>query len=101
MFDIGKYYSCPDYYLLVYPTKKVAKEALVLRPAAAYETEAERVTKYWSKQLKCKINHTQPEHIFYLIKKIKEGSRYYLFCIFPNLVGWIIWEDWIKLKEVN
>ncbi len=99
-FKTGKLYKCPDYFLMIYPTKKEARPA-VCRGTAAMSGPGVSVAvnwaNYWSRELKCQVRYSMPGEIFMLLKR----DGVFLHVLFGDIAGWIIHETWLDIKEAQ
>jgi len=94
MIEVGKLYSCPEYFLLLYPDKDTAAP----RPHAAVEAldHAAAVAAYWTRELGKPVSSCDPETPL-LVLSIKEE---YIEVLAGDKKGWIINMDWLELKEI-
>lgn len=91
-----KLYKCPDYGLLVYPTREQAKSVVHIgwSVAAAPDRSAAAVD-YWSQYLGCKVNYSKPNELFMCLKT--QGQFAYV--LFGEIQGWITTQDWLNILE--
>ena len=107
--EIGKLYSCSGYFLLLYPDKEAvalvvaaATMALDLRaaratPAAATAVAArDAVAAHWSKRLKKPVSYSEPKTPLLVLSVDKK----YVEVLAGDKKGWIINEDYLKIKEL-
>lgn len=87
MFEVGKLYKCPEYYLLSYPNEEIATDAQPAAPTL-------RVAEYWLEYYNCrtKVRYINPNDIFMCLKLDKEVMQ--VLC--GEHVGWILIEDWLQ-----
>ena len=88
MTNNNPFYICEKYYLLIYETKENAVAAPSMAAAAWPE--------YWSKELNSRVSFSNPNEPIFLVKN--EGK--YWNVIIGERGGWIIVEDWLRLKAL-
>lgn len=94
MIEVGKLYSCSEYFLMLYPDKDTA---VVGRGAAAAATAAAvAVAAYWTRELGKPVSYCYPLTPL-LVLSVKEK---YIEVLAEDKVGWIINEDWLNIKEI-
>ncbi len=102
-FKPGKLYRCPEYFLLLYPTKEKASRA---RGHSAMDTAgdtgvspamAEVIMSYWAKQLNCQVWYSEPGEIFMFLEEY-EGL---LHILFGEKQGWITHKGYFNIVEAN
>ena len=99
MFEVGKLYICEKYYLLLYPDKNATRTAEkdLEDPARGNLRLADMGASYWSKKL--------GKPVFYVEKDIPililSGKTGYMEVLAGDRKGWIIYRDWLELKEIN
>jgi hypothetical protein len=92
MLEVGKLYSCSEYFLGLFPDKEAAAAAV---PAAASGAAAVYAA-YWSKKFDKPVsycNHLTP----LLVLSVNEK---YVEVLAGDKVGWIINEYWSNIKEI-
>ncbi len=110
-FEVGKLYRCPEYFLLVFPSKDQlisaralwAADRTVETPLARwqeaagtqYPEMARAVTAVLSKKLDCRVRCSEPGEIFMLLQQ--DGDS--LHVLFGGIQGWIVYKDWLKIEE--
>ncbi len=98
----GKLYCYPHFYLMIYSTKERAEHADILACAGHSRWRAEHSTDaaaadYWSEKLDCQVRSGHPGGIFILLGSDKR----FLHILFGDKLGWIIYKDWMMLKEAQ
>ncbi len=94
VFGLGKLYKCPEYSLMIYPSKEKAIMAWyhVTDPAYMHQPPA-----FWSITLSCKVHCSRPEEIFMLL----EQNYQFLHVLFGDRQGWIVFRDWMNIVEAQ
>jgi len=94
MLEVGKLYSCSEYFLLLYPDKDTAAANL---GAATEDARAAAVpAAYWTRELGKPVSYCNPLTPL-LVLSVKEK---YIEVLAEDKVGWIINEDWLNIKEI-
>ncbi len=83
-FEVGKLYKCPDYFLMIYPSKEKASSVLGRRTVVV--GSAEEAAAHWSDQLNCQVRYSEPGEIFIFLGRDRE----FLNVLFGEKQGWII-----------
>jgi hypothetical protein len=103
MLEVGKLYSCSEYFLLLYPDKDTAAAvpsaaAAAAVPAAAAGYYADAAAAYWNRKLQNQkpVSYCNPLTPL-LVLSVKEK---YIEVLAGDKVGWIINGDWLELKEI-
>jgi len=95
MIEVGKLYSCSEYFLMLYPDKDTAVvgrgEAGEVARAAAVAVAA-----YWTRELGKPVSYCYPETPLLVLSVDKK----YVEVLAGDRKGWIINEDWLELKEI-
>jgi len=94
MIEVGKLYSCSEYFLLLYPDKDTA--AAKLGAAAAAPIGAAAPAAYWTRELGKPVSYCNPQTPL-LVLSVKEK---YIEVLAGDKVGWIINEDWLNIQEI-
>ncbi len=93
MLEVGKLYSCSEYFLLLYPDKDTAAIAL------AITATADEAAAYWNRKLQ---NHKPVSYCNpltpLLVLSVKEQ---YIEVLAGDHRGWIIYQGWLKIKEIT
>jgi hypothetical protein len=87
--EVGKLYSCSEYFLMLYPDKDTSAELNVARYAAVPAA-------YWSRELGKPVSYCNPLTPL-LVLSVNEK---YVEVLAEDKRGWIINEDWLELKEI-
>ena len=104
MLEVGKLYSCSEYFLLLYPDKDTASSAAAAErgppDAAIIEAAPARIAgaavAYWSKKFGKSVSYCNPKTPL-LVLAVEEK---YVEVLAEDKRGWIINEDWLELKEI-
>ena len=105
MLEVGKLYLCEEYSLLLYPDPETA-DAARLRAAAAsplsptgvkIDVVAAAEATYWTRKLGKSVSYTD-KNIPLLSLNNKEK---YVEVLAGDRKGWIIYQDWLELKEIS
>ena len=93
--EVGKLYSCSEYFLMLYPDKDTAAPSAAVRweVSAAAATNA---AAYWSEVIDKPVSYCNPKTPL-LVLSVKEK---YIQVLAGDKVGWIINEDWLDIKEI-
>ena len=101
--EVGKLYSCSEYFLLLYPDKESAADAGPAFAAAPLSGHgfnaadaAASASAYWSRKLGKPVSYCNPLTPL-LVLSVKEQ---YIEVLAEDKRGWIINEDWLELKEI-
>ena len=96
--EVGKLYSCSEYFLSLFPDKEAA--AQLATPAAAdpleHAASAAAYAAYWSRELGKPVGYCDLKTVL-LVLSVKEK---YIEVLAGDKVGWIINEDWLELKKI-
>lgn len=102
---VGKLYSCEDYFLMLYPDQEAAFTAARAgtggapppsTTGAAENAAAERAAGLWSNRLGKPVLYAK-KNIPLLILNNREK---YVEVLVGDKKGWIIYQDWLELKEI-
>ena len=102
MLEVGKLYQCKDYFLMFYPDPETAEclASAVARRLAADAIDAEAAAAaaaFWSNRL--------GKFVFYVDKNtpilILNNKEEYIEVLVGEKKGWIIYRDWLNLKEID
>ncbi len=107
-FKLGKLYRCPEYFLMIYPTKETARvsahQAEVVgseKPVSLGKRAEREVVRYWARSwsiaLDRQIYYSEPNEVFMFLKK----DGIYLNVLFGEKVGWIVYGDWLNVAEAQ
>jgi len=92
-FEEGKLYKCPEYFLIIYPTREKAET----ETTAAFAWAA----RYWSEELGCSVRYSEPNEIFIFLKKEIIEEQKYINVLFGDKQGWIIHKNWMEIERVK
>ena len=92
MIEVGKLYSCSEYFLLLFPDKETA--AVTRHGDAHYGTEDFAVAHatYWTRKLGKSVSYCNPQTPL-LVLSVKEK---YIEVLAGEQKGWIIYPDWLN-----
>ena len=93
MIEVGKLYSCSEYFLMLYPDKETA--AGIGAAFATSSTRAAAIALYWSEFDKPVI-YCNPETPL-LVLSVKEQ---YIEVLAGDKKGWFINMDWLNIQEI-
>jgi hypothetical protein len=96
MLEVGKLYICEEYFLLLYPDQEAAVIARGFAASHAWVRRAGRDA-YWSSRLGKPVLYTE-KNIPILVLNSKE--KFYE-VLAGDRKGWIIYQDWSELKEIQ
>jgi hypothetical protein len=106
MLKVGKLYICEEYFLLLYPDQEAAVPPAVARrshaasapavPAASADIAAARAA-YWSSRLGKPVLYTEKNIPLLVLNREEE----YIEVLVGDRKGWIIFQDWLVLKEIK
>ena len=85
--EVGKLYSCSEYFLLLYPDKETA---------AAAARAAATAAAYWSKKFDEPVSYCNPLAPL-LVLSVNEK---YVEVLAGDKKGWIINMDWLNIQEI-
>ena len=102
MLKVGKLYSCSKYFLLLYPDRKTAAAGLDVaaagpRRGGGGRPLARRTAAYWTKKLQKPVSFCNPETPLLILSADKE----YVEVLAGDKKGWIIYQDWLDIKEIT
>jgi len=97
-FEVGKLYSCSEYFLLLFPDKDTAEAADRAAEAAA---DAAVAAAYWTRELARKlgkpVSYCNPLTPL-LVLSVNEK---YVEVLAGDKKGWIINQGWLEIKEIS
>jgi len=93
--EVGKLYSCSEYFLMLYPDKDTASSAAGMNATATAATTS--AAAYWSKKFGKSVSYCNPQTPL-LVLSVKEK---YIEVLAGDKKGWIINEDWLEIKELS
>jgi hypothetical protein len=90
--EIGKLYSCEEYYLLLYPYLDTT------RPAELYDEErdASIAASYWTRQLGKPVSYLEKSSPLLVLRAEKNFYE----VVAGDKKGWITFKDWLNLREI-
>jgi len=92
--EVGKLYSCSEYFLLLFPDKETAALSTA---AGVLPVCAEALTAaYWSKKFDKPVSYCNPETPFIVLSTDKK----YVEVLAGDCKGWIIYQGWLEIKEI-
>ncbi len=109
MLKPGKLYRCPDYFLMIYPSKEKASARLAV-PFWAEELEWTKKSSsatlwtapmHWmnflSEHLGCQVRCSELGEIFMFLEK----DEIYLHVLFGGNQGWILFREGLNIEKVS
>ena len=101
--SIGKLYKCEKYFLMFYPDEETAVAAAIrsalgaITPATGYcRVElADTYTSYWTREFGKPVSYLEKNAMFLVLFISGE----YIEVLAGDKKGWIIYRDWMNLKE--
>jgi len=93
MLEVGKLYSCSEYFLMLYPDKETATAGAAF---ATSSTRAAAIALYWSEFDK-PVSYCNPETPFIVLSTDKK----YVEVLAGDCKGWIINMDRFELKKIR
>jgi len=98
MLEVGKLYSCSEYFLMLYPDKDTAAADLgAAVEGGVVRVAATTVAAYWSEVIGKPVSYCNPETPL-LVLSVKEE---YIQVLAGEQKGWIIYRDWLEIKEIR
>ena len=90
--EVGKLYSCSEYFLLLFPDKEAATctVSTAAIDAAAYASA-------WNRKLGKPVSYCNPKTPL-LVLSVKEK---YIEVLAGDKRGWIINMDWLEIKDIR
>jgi len=101
--EVGKLYSCSEYFLLLFPDKDTADAAVAaLWQCTTPGPDASPIgAAYWTRELARKlgkpVSYCNPETPL-LVLSVKEQ---YIEVLAGDKKGWIINMDWLEIKDIR
>ena len=102
MIEVGKLYSCSEYFLLLFADKDTAATVggcggFLIGAATTQAGQATALAAaYWSKKFDKPVSYCNPLTPL-LVLSVKEQ---YIEVLAGDKRGWIINEDWLEIKEI-
>ena len=102
MIEVGKLYACEEYHLMLYPDQETAAaraqlQAVLTRAAEHPAATLANAASYWSNQLGKSISYTE-KNIPLLVLNNEEN---FYEVLAGDKKGWIIFKDWLKIREIT
>ena len=97
--EVGKLYSCSEYFLMLYPDKDTAADD-ALHAAAGRDADAAAKAAYWSKKFDKSVSYCDPKTPLLVLSVKEQYKEQYIEVLAGDKVGWIIYPDWLVLKEI-
>lgn len=102
MLQLGKLYFCSGYYLILYPDKEVATAASAngfgsSATAAEDSPSAASFADFWSRKLGKLVSYYSPRTPLLILSMENE----FVEVLAGDKKGWIIFKDWLNIKEVR
>ena len=97
MLEVGKLYSCSEYFLMLYPDKETA--ALSTAAGALAAGVGPAAADYWNRKLQNQkpISYCNPLTPL-LVLSVKEQ---YIEVLAGDKRGWIIYQGWLEIKDIR
>jgi hypothetical protein len=94
--EVGKRYSCSEYFLMFYPDKDTAAayHGVCAEDARA---AAVAVAAYWTRELGKPVSYCNPKTPLLVLSVDKK----YVEVLAGDRKGWIINENWFELKKIR
>jgi hypothetical protein len=93
MLEVGKLYSCEDYFLMFYPDKDTARAGAA---AAAARLARAADAAFWTRRLRKPVSYLE-KNISLLVLNMEEN---FVEVLAGDKKGWIIYEGWLKFREI-
>ena len=90
----GKLYICEEYFLLLYPDPETAAAGAT---AVGGTAEAAAAADYWSNRFGKPVYYAEKKVPLLVLNNKKE----YIEVLAGDKKGWIIYADWLELKEIQ
>jgi hypothetical protein len=94
MLEVGKLYSCSEYFIMLYPDKETARTSFGAAERDLRYADADAA--YWTRELGKPVSYCNPQTPL-LVLSVKEK---YIEVLVEDKVGWIINEDWLNIQEI-
>ena len=89
---IGKLYSYSEPFLMLYPDKETAAAGATF---ATSSTRAAAIAVYWSEVIGKPVSYLEPKTPLLVLSTDKK----YVEVLAEDKRGWIIYQDWLDIKE--
>ena len=108
--EVGKLYSCSGYYLMLYPDKETATTpdapisyvaVAVRRKRAVPLATVAMSAASWSKTFDKPVSYCNTETPLLVLSADKDADKEYVEVLVGDKRGWIIYQDWLKIKEIT
>ena len=97
MLEVGKLYSCSEYFLLLFPDKETAASELAATAAILAATSASATAAgHWTRKLEKPVSVCDPKTPFLVLNTSDE----YVEVLAGDQRGWAICQDWLNIKEI-
>jgi hypothetical protein len=97
MLQVGKLYSCFEYFLLLFPCQETVARPDWFAVLARAEHRPAAEAAYWTRELGKSVSYCNPQTPL-LVLSVKEK---YIEVLAGDRKGWIIVEDWLGIKEIK
>ena len=99
MLEVGKLYSCSEYFLSLFPDKEAAAQLATPAAASARLSAASPAAyaAYWSRELGKPVSYCDLKTPL-LVLGVEEK---YIEVLAGDKRGWIINEDWLNIGEIR
>jgi hypothetical protein len=95
MLEIGKLYSCEEYYLLLYPDKDTASDSFARVVAGAKSAPADAA--YLTSGLRKPVSYLEKSSPLLVLNTEEK----FVEVLVGDRKGWIILKDWLNIKEIQ
>jgi hypothetical protein len=99
--EVGKLYSCEEYFLIFYPDKDTVADAFAMAADPADlgrgARAAARVAHYWTRRFGKPVS-SLPKRIPLLVLNTEKN---FVEVLGGERKGWIIYNDWLNIKEIE
>jgi len=104
--EVGKLYSCSEYFLMLYPDRETAAEGITAAATdatcidatdAADPGDAAFTAAYWTRELGKPVSYCNPKTPLLVLSVDKK----YVEVLAGDRKGWIINENWFELKKIR
>lgn len=114
MIEIGKLYNCQKYYLLIYPTAKMASDTVnqlgnrvAGRSSSAFsapalsDTDFSALAYHWSKKLNCNVRFSRLGEIFMVVERKQIDNQILFKVLCKDKLGWVVWKNFMHFEKVS
>jgi hypothetical protein len=95
MLEVGKLYSCSEYFLLLFPDKDTARRCSAIAERDIRYADIDAA--YWTRELGKPVSYCNPQTPL-LVLSVKEQ---YIEVLAGDKRGWIIYQGWLNIKDIR